>query len=59
MIFELIYAAIGTHTSLSPIFAKEKRLADWFEKCTRQKRLFCQQKVHRRKEDYWKIALKN
>ena len=30
MIFELMYAAIGTNTGLSHLFAKAKRFAVWF-----------------------------
>ena len=59
MIFEVMYAAIGTNTSLSQLFAKAKRFPDRCGKCTRPKWFFGQQKVQRRKEDYWKIAYKN
>ena len=59
MIFELMYAAIGTNTGLSELFPKAKRFAVWFGKCTRQKGFIGQQKVQRRKEDYWKIAFQN
>ena len=45
MIFELMYAEISTNTSLSQRFGKEKRFADWFGKCARQKTFFGQQKV--------------
>ena len=33
--------------------------AVWFGKCTRQKGFFDQQKVQRRRDDYWKIAFQN
>ena len=32
MIFELMYAAIGTNTGLSQLFAKAKRFVVWFGK---------------------------
>ena len=54
-----VYAAIGTNTGLSQLFAKAKRFPVWFGKCTRQKGFFGQQKMQRRKEGYWKIAFQN
>ena len=54
-----MYAAIGTNTGLSHLFAKAKRFAVWFGKCTRQKEFIGQQNVQRRRDDYWKIAFQN
>ena len=56
MIFELRYGPCNTGLSL--VFAKGKRFALWFGKCTRQKGFFGQHKV-KKKEDYWKITFKN
>ena len=57
MIFQLMYPAIGTNTGLWQPFGKEKRFAVWIAKCSRRKGFFGQQKVQRRKEDYWKISI--
>ena len=62
MISELMYAAEGTNTGLSQYSLPRQSLVYglvWFGKCTRQKGFFDQQKVQRRKEDYWKIAFQN
>ena len=50
MIFDLMYAAIGTNRDLSQLFVKTKRFAVWFGKCTHQKGFFGHQKCRGEKK---------